>query len=426
MGVALLLLIACVARWGETGPGDPVDSSGTIPTPVDDSATLPDPLVVPLRWVRGYEGDTWAAARTGVWWQLAHLGAVPPPDEPGLTVVSESEDEVRFTLDLAAVGFPEPALGAVTEAVAFVPTTDEQGLYGGLDLGAFFLRTLYEPWHYYRVTGACGTDAAWRAAHLAPDPAVYAITDSLLVDGDRLNQYTRAPSEMADIAHVAEEGPGSIADGTFAPIESESIDLLPNGMLRYAVYDASGVLQPWATASPAGQPGRCMWCHEDHLQRGLETNPGVEGYVQAAEFVADVDAQTAVIATLRAGLPTAVYADPVVAHAQGELLTETWLLPSPGRLAREWFVDEARVADALAAAAVPTTTDPEYPEFGALVTRADADRVFAELLPTLVADPAHPLYGKPAAYTPVETLPSAREAATAPLVWGDPATLPCD
>ncbi len=414
----VLLLAACVQRWEEA---DPTETGTT-----GDPGTTAPSFQVPLRWVRGHDADTWDSARAGIWWQLANLGAVPPVDEQAVSVLSVDEDEVRFTLDLEAVGFPEAALPAVADAVAFVATTEETALYGGLDLGAFFLRTLYEPWHYYAITGACGQDAAWEAAHLAEDPAAYAVTDSLLVKGDRLDHYTAPPASVAAIAHLVEEGTGSIADGTFEARETESIDVMPNGMLRYAVYDDAGDLAPWGEASPAGQPGRCLWCHEDHLQPGLASNAGAEGYVPAATFVADIAAQTDAVAALRAGLATAVYFDPPDAHEHGELLTETWLLPSPGRLAREWFLDETVVAEALTAAGVPTTTNPEYPSFGDLVTRDDANRVFAALLPGLVADPTHPFYGRPATFTPVATLPSAREPAEAPRVWGDADALGCD
>ena len=273
----VLLLAACTQRWdgdeGGTAPTDAAEDPGDVPS-----------LPVPLRWVRGYEGDTWESARAGIWWQLANLGAVPPADERAVSVVSATADEVRFTLDLEAVGFSEAALPPVADAVAFVATTDEHAFYGGLDLGAFFLRTLYEPWHYYAITGACGKDAAWSAAHLPPDPAAYAITESLLVDGERLDHYTEAPGSTAAIAHLVEEGIGAIADGSFEAVETESIDVLPNGMLRYAVYDEAGELAPWGQASPAGQPGRCLWCHEDHLQPGLASNPGAEGYVPTATF----------------------------------------------------------------------------------------------------------------------------------------------
>lgn len=406
----LLLTAACVDRWPDT-PGDPApDGSGP----------------VPLRWVRGYEGDTWEQAQAGLWWQLANLGALPPADGAGLSVARADADEVQFTLDLDAVGFPEAALPAVHDAVGFVAGTDEVAVFGGLDLGAFFLKTLYEPWHYYAITGACGARDDWTAAHLAPDPARYAITESLLVAGDRLDQYTPAPASPAAVAHLVEEGEGAIADGSFVPVETESIDILPNGMLRYAVYDDAGEVRPWGEASPAGQPGRCMWCHEDHLQPGLATNTGVEGYVATADFLAEIDAQTDAVAVLRAGLSTALVWDPPDAHEDGELFTETWLLPSPGRLAREWAVDEGRVRDALDAVGATWTAHPEYPDFGELVSRADAERAFAALLPTLDADADWPYAGTGTAFAPVETLPSAREPAEAPLVWGDPGALRCE
>jgi len=406
----LLLLLACGDR---TAPAD------------DTSGTEPGDLRVPLRWVRASDTDDWLQARAGLYWQLANLGAVPPRGDPGLLVLVADEDRVDFTLDLGAVGFPDAALPALAEAVAFVAETDEVALMGGLDTGAFFLRTLYEPWHYYAITGACAERDAWRELHLAPDPALYAITESWLVEGDRLDHYTAAPPEVADIAHFVEEGPGDIQEGSFDPVEGESIDVLPNGALRYAVYDEAGGLLPWGLHSPAGQPGRCLWCHEDHLQRGDKAN-GADGYVTAEVFLAEIDTQTAAIEALRASLDTDVWADPVADHEDGEILTEMWLHAPPGRLAREWYTDEATVQAALDAEGLTTSVNDEYPEVGPVVTRADAERVFDALLPVLAAEPGHPFEGWTGPYVPVETLPSAREPAEAPLDWGDPDQLRCE
>lgn len=385
-----------------------------------------DPARLPLRWVRSYDGDTWDRARAGLWWQLGNLGALPPVGEQGIQVAAHDDDAVRFTLDLGQVGLPPDATDALVTASAFVAETDEVRLFGGLDLGAYFLGTLYEPWTYYAVTGACGDVADWREARTGGEPlAEYAITKSLLLDGDRLDAFVAHPDGVGEIAHLVAEGEGSIQRGTFVPGETESIDVMPNGMLRYAVYDEGGDLAPWARTADVGQPGRCMWCHEDHLQPGYASNPGAARYVPTKAFLRELEAQQADVAALRAQLQTALVYDPPDAHELGELLTETWLNPSPGRLAREWGVTEEQVRAALAAVGAEGHPNSEHPQLGSdLVTRAEAHGAFQVLLADAADDPGSPLRGA-RSFSPVQVLPSARDAAAAPLTWGDPASLRC-
>lgn len=387
-------------------------------------AEADDPAVVPLRWVRAYDGDSWERARAGLWWQLGNLGALPPVGEPAIQVHEQDPDAVRFTLDLGQVGLSADASAALVEASAFVAETDEVRLFGGLDLGAYALRTLYEPWTYYVVTGACRDAADWREARTGGAPlAEYAITKSLLLDGDRLDAFTAHPAAVADIAHLVAEGEGSIHRGTFVPGETESIDVMPNGMLRYAVYDEGGELAPWARTAEVGQPGRCMWCHEDHLQPGYASNPGAPRYVPTEVFLRELDAQQAEVVALRAQLQTALVYDPPDAHEVGELLTETWLQPSPARLAREWGVGEDQVRAALAAVGAEGHANPEHPQLGGdLVHRAEADRAFAVLLVELGDEGAFRGAGS---FSPVEALPTARDAADAPLTWGAATSLRC-
>ncbi len=352
-----------------------------------------DPLVVPLWWIPGADALTWDEARAGMWWGLSNLGAAPPADEGALTGIEQTDEGVTFTLDLGAAGFPPARLPAVAAALA--PVRAAAAIEGPVDLGRFLLATLYDPGRYYAITGACPTVEAWRAARQAPEPGLYAVTVSLLVEGHRLVELNPAPAPpasdpfasdpLSELGWLASEGEGSLADGTFEALEFETVDVMPNGQQRFAVYDADGALRAAGAESRAGQPGKCMWCHELHVQRGTSTNPSAEGYLPYEAFEAEVEAAEALLATARAGTPSAVdWAYDT--HEWAEKLTLALLEPSPERVAREWGVS----VDTVHAEGLPTHPHGEFSEWGPLYDRADVDRARADREPGWAPLPTPP------------------------------------
>ncbi|MBM4391746.1 MAG: hypothetical protein FJ090_11535 [Deltaproteobacteria bacterium] len=300
----MILFLACA--------GAPVDG-----VPVDRDSLR-------LRWLQGYPGETWVIAQEGLWWALSDLGAVP--GDGALRVVQARRDEVVFDLDLSALGLPD---GALEPARAELAGSAEAEAHGAVDLGRFLLRTLYEPWRYYAITGACLS---------RPEPVDaehYAVTTSLLLAGDRLVRYTANPATLEAVLFVVGEGEGDIAEGTFVATEHETVSLMANGQFRYAVYDESGALVPAATAGPAGQPGKCRWCHEYRLQTGTPDNESAEGYVDYARFSEQVAVATARSDEARAQVPGVAWPGDV-AHDRAEWLAEAFMWPDAARVALEY------------------------------------------------------------------------------------------
>lgn len=369
-------------------------------------------LVVRGRWVRSEAGETWAEARAGMEWAFSNLGALPPADGAARTVSREDADGVRFELDLGRLGFDPARHALLAEAVAPLREDDEAAVYGGVDAGRVLLALVYEPWLYYAVTGACPTFEGWEADRAeGVDWADYAVVDSLLTSTDRHVQLVPPAGEVSALVLRAWDGSGDLLAGGFVAAEVDVVDVMANGQQRFAVYGEDGALRVGAdpAVSPAGPPGRCQWCHEGALQRGVAQPAGPEGWLDSAGFWAMLDTWEATLGEHRAGLDTSLDFETYLVHEWGERLAEAWLAPPVDRLAREWALSPGEVAAALEAAGVEPGENPEYPGFGPVVARADAERVFVDLLPALARRPEHPAFGWEGDWAPVPVPASARE-----------------
>lgn len=373
-----------------------------------DEAGAPE-RALPMVWVRGSDAETWDQARAGLWWALSLLGAAPT-DEAAVQVVEAGADRVRYTLDLERAGLDEAALEALDEAVAPLLESDEVWTFGAIDTGRLLMRTLYSPWRYYAITGACGTLDEWREVRLGGSVARFAVTDSLLVPGDREITLRPDPTRREELAWQAAEGEGALEDGNFEAVEHEVLDLMASGQQRFAVYGEDGALSPAALATEAGQPGRCMWCHEGDMQIISSGNADVSGYLTLEQFEFQLSASQAVMDALRASLGGPVAWEDPQAHAYGELLEELFLSPSAARLGREWGVPEEQARALVEGLGLSTHLSDEYPELPPLYTRSDVDAALPSLLPLLAPQSSLDLrLPSPGLFAPEPALPSARE-----------------
>ncbi len=358
------------------GCAPPEPARGGERRPLDDDA-------LPVRWIPVSADETWDEAAAGLTWSLLALGA--EPTGALLDIRPQEDGTVEAALDPSALGLSAGGLAALEAALVPVRESDAVAAGAGVDIGRLLMRTLYEPWVYYAVTSACADLDGW----LAGTPRALeeaAITASMLTVGDRRIAFPADTSTIGEVRWLAEEGEGSLSAGTFVARATEVVDVMPNGRFRYAIYDADGALTPTADPAhtPAGGPGRCMWCHEWHLMPTV-VQPDVEGYVPYARFLAAVERDQGRVDDWRAGQGGAVdWSDPAV-HTWAERLVDGFLTPSTDRLAREWGVDAETVEAWMIGAGAAAITDPEFPAWGTTWRRADADAVQGARAATLGA-----------------------------------------
>jgi hypothetical protein len=331
-------------------------------------------------------------ALAGLDYALGQLGALPPPDRRHLRQVRPVPGWLHVELQVSEAGFSSEALEALEAALH--PLEESALQAGAHDAGRLLMATLYQPWRYYQITGACAELDGWRALH-PPLNAEYAVTVSQLDDNDRIVELASPPQRLPEgLALTISSGEGSLAEGTFEVEEVEVLDLMSNGQQRFAIYGPDGRLSPASDPElvPAGQPGRCMWCHEGRLQRGSAENPGGLSSLSYAEWIRAVEELDGAVAAWRASLSTSLSWSPYHRHTWAEQLTRHFLWASTNRVAAELEIAPGEVSEAMAGLGVGPGWDEEEPERGAVWPREAIDQLYllyhpgAELLPVLPDD----------------------------------------
>lgn len=331
-----------------------------------DSGPPSDPRdVIELRWVKAYPRESRSDVETGLLWGLSLLGAELPADA---RVIRWHDDQV--TVDLARARVLDGTQPAWRSFIASLKASGEYRERGALDVGRFMTLALGS--HYYELTGAVPGYAAARARYRF-DERPAAIVHSAVALGSRRIDISEA-DRAEQVAFVGYEGHGSFADGSFAPHELELLDTMPNGQIRFALYDLDGHLKAAATPelTAAGRPAKCMWCHESHLQPTFVDYPPVSGFYGRAEFEAKVAQRQALLNAYRDGLKTQIRYRNLQDHTYAELLYLTFEEPSRERLALEWGVSVDRAAEILRGK--PTHAQAEFHWLGSeLYWREDVD-----------------------------------------------------
>jgi len=347
-------------------------------------------LSIELRWIKSYSGESRSDVETGLLWALSFLGATLPID--GRDPFSWHDNIVTLHLDHAGIGAgTQPAW---EQLLASMKAGEEYTARGALDIGRFVALTLCSSKHYYAVTGA---DARYEEAYANH---VYvkehaAIVESAVSLGERLIEIGTEPT-VAGIAFVAHEGRGSVARGTFVGGERELIDIMPNGQLRFALYDTNGDLKPAADRAftAAGKPSKCLWCHEIGLSRPFKGRTSVPGYVSLREFEDQIAGRMQELRLARSKLRSRIDFKRAQDHTYAELLYITFYEPSAERIAGEWNVPVAQVRETLSG--LPTHAHDEFDFLGRqLYRRSDVDRLAPY---RVLAPPTDPR--EPSAYEP--------------------------
>jgi hypothetical protein len=328
-------------------------------------------LQINLQWTKSYPGESRSQITTGLMWNLSYLGAKLPKGSMKKSV--HWMDGNMFSLDISALGFSESAIEAFRILFEQIKISDEYIKTGAIDLGRFTVLTLNSSYHYYAITGAASSLTQYRNQFLFSSSKA-AIINSSIAKGHRVVSIADA-EDISKLAFIAEEGTGSVEEENFVAQEFETLDIMPNGQLRFALYDKNGELKSAASEqlTVAGKPAKCIWCHEINMQ-SLNEMGSVPSYVTYEAFRDIIQKAKEAISRYRKGLSSDIDFSKTQDHTQGELIYIGFMEPSSYRLANEWRMSEDEVLARLKG--LVTHRHGEFNFFGSeLYHRKDVDQL---------------------------------------------------
>lgn len=326
LAIGLLLFYACTSEL----------------EPVLDDETLS----IELAWTPGLLLTDKRDMETGLAWVLSLLGAELPSGSLNRATSPVSDHD--FTINFNKLGFTDDALRAIHRVLQRLKMSEEYQQKGNIALGRLVMLMLNSSYHYYEITDVPETISEFRSLYNFNGQQL-TVTNSAITSVHRLLEVANAAG-YAQIAHIGgESGQEFRAGRAFKPTEFETLDVLPNGQLRFAVYGANGRLKPFAddALTLAGRPAKCMWCHESGIQPFFSIEPvqSTDSTLTEEEFLEIRETQTNWIHTYRMRLDTDLDFSNRSDHQFAEWIYEDFMEPTAQEVAHEWGISlEATMA----------------------------------------------------------------------------------
>lgn len=310
---------------------------------VPDFSNLGEQNKIVLIWNKGYEKQTSQDVMRGMIWTFSWLGSELP--EGCFANGVRTTDSIHYTVNFDSLGFTDRAQYALGRICDSIRRTEQYIAQGGIDIGQFVMLTLGCSNHYYEIVGAPKTLADFKQEYrLDSSVNVFGVTNSGIAKGHRLIHFSKDTS-LFHYGFMAMEGHGSLDSGTFVPTHYECFDVMPNGQLRFMIYNEDG----WLTSGTpkefgeAGKPAKCLWCHETSIQPLFIANKPVEGMLTDEGFIAYRDSMMARLQRYRFSLKSDMNYENHQEHTLAELLYITYMEPTALHLAHEWSTTEDSV-----------------------------------------------------------------------------------
>ena len=332
-------------------------------TNTQDSNTH-DPNILYLKWNKSHEIDDLEKNRTGLTWALSFLGSNIALDST-LTGITYTKDIMR--LDVSQVGFTEKAISHLQSLNTVIQNSEEYQKKGTIDLGRYIALTIGSPHHYYKIVDIPLQLFDLKSQYTFDTLTAY-INNSSISKIDREIQYS-IDDKITKRAFISSE-----RDTITGEIqEFETVEVMTNGLSRFALYDIQGNLKAEGDESVtrAGKPGKCMWCHESGIQPLFRKQIDIKNYMPSGDFLDSLQRYNRELREYQ----DRVWQDSLIknrrSHTEMEIAYITFMEPSVEQLVNEWQISKREVLKKVAH--LKSHRHHEFDFLGDLYYRKDID-----------------------------------------------------
>jgi hypothetical protein len=329
-----------------------------------DLIDIPSPeATLNLKWNKAYPDDNIDKSLIGLKWALSYVGATLPV---ALNGISNSETSITISID--RLGFSPTSVEQLSKLHRKIKASEEYQVNNNIDLGRYVSLLIGASEHYYEISGTPKRlENILNMYTLKPEKGY--VNNSNVSFEHRIVQF----SEQNDFNQVflSEE----IDPITKEIFEYETIELLPNGQLRFGIFDKNGdrINAADPSHSAAGKPAKCMWCHESTINQMFSPQVDFVGYLTATDFQNILIGYRDSHRAQKLALIDGVDFSRTQQHTLTELLYISFMEPSAERLSIEWNLPIAEIQSRLSG--FSTHIYEEFPFLGELYFRKDIENL---------------------------------------------------
>ena len=314
-----------------------------------------------LKWNKAYADDSIDKSLIGLKWALSYIGATLPSSNSGFATT----DNV-IAINIKYLGFSQQAQQKLLSLTGKIKASSEYQANNSVDLGRFVALLLGASEHYYEIVGTPKTlNEVLNQYTLLPQKGY--VNNSGVSLEHRIIQFSEQNGfNQVFLSEEVDPVTGEI-------YEYETIELLPNGQLRFGIFDIDGNRKNNAdkTHSNAGKPAKCMWCHESNINQMFNSQNDYTGFLSYTDFQNTLLNYRESNRTQKLALTDGVDFAQTQQHTLTELLYISFMEPSAERLSVEWNLTITQVQDLLSG--LPTHIYDEFSFLGTLYDRKDVE-----------------------------------------------------
>jgi len=319
---------------------------------------------IKLIWFPSYSGDDFQKNKIALEWCLSYLGANIASQSPSLGVTSNSN---TITLDIDQLGFTKKAITELKKLHHVFKNSEEYRIHKAFDLGKYIAMTLGSSYHYYKIVDAPEHIDYYATAYHFNQLKGYIDDSSVSLTGvHRIIKYSTLSNNNRQIFISSEIDPN-----TQEVKEFESLERMPNGQLKFAIFDVDGFLIPNAKSnvSRGGKPAKCLWCHEVNILPLFKQQNNFTDFLSFAQLTDTLNFYNFQLKTFQDNSWNNPSIQNKALHTNMELSYISYMEPTAERLALEWNISNTEVQILLNQ--IDTHRHDEFDFLGDLYHRSD-------------------------------------------------------